>query len=68
MSSFARLGRVAALLLALGLASPTSSIAQDPYGAPPAEAESAGKPLFGYLAVGAGCLAIMFVLCISARR
>lgn len=69
MSTIARLGRGAVLGLALCLASPSASVAQDPgFGAPPAEEASEGKPLFGYLAVGAGCIAIMFVLCISARR
>jgi hypothetical protein len=68
MSSIAGFGRGAALAFALCFASPAPSMAQDPYGAPPAEEASEGKPLFGYLAVGAGCIAIMFVLCISARR
>jgi hypothetical protein len=70
MSSIARLCRGATLALALALCvtSPVPALAQDPYGVPPAEEASEGKPIFGYLAVGAGCIAIMFVLCISARR
>ncbi|QDV37122.1 hypothetical protein [Tautonia plasticadhaerens] len=69
MSTIARPCRGAALALALFLASPSAVDAQDPnFGAPPAEGASEGKPIFGYLAVGAGCIAIMFVLCISARR
>ena len=31
-------------------------------------AQTVSVPLFGYLACGAGCIAIMFVICISARR
>ncbi|RUL88400.1 hypothetical protein [Tautonia sociabilis] len=68
MTAIARIGRGALLALALGLAVPPSSTAQGDFGVPPAEGESQGKPLFGYLAAGAGCIAIMFVLCISARR
>ena len=70
MSTIARLGRGLTLALALCCAAPEPATAQDDLGAVPAEGGGTGegKPLWGYLAVGAGCIAIMFVICLSARR
>jgi hypothetical protein len=67
MSLFTRVARGLILAMVLGLAAPVAAIAQDA-GVPVAGEESEGKPLFGYLAAGAGCLAIMFVVSLSARR
>jgi hypothetical protein len=62
--TLARLLRPLALVVALGLSAATAH-AQEP---PPAEGESEGNPVPGYIATGMlGCLAI-FVLCKSARR
>ena len=69
MSTIARLGRAGAMAMALALAAPAAAPAQDELGmVQEGEGEGGGKPIFGYLACGAGCIAIIFLLCISARR
>ena len=69
MTTIRRLGRAGALALALGLAAPANAPAQDEFETVGQEGEGGeGKPIFGYLACGAGCIAVIFLLCISARR
>lgn len=65
MNRVVQLLRALPLALVLALSTPSPTLAQE-VGA--AAGESEGKPLFGYLAAGAGSIAILFVLCISARR
>ncbi|WP_169980332.1 hypothetical protein [Tautonia rosea] len=67
MSLLTRVARGLILAMALGLVTPITVNAQDP-GLAPAGEESEGKPLFGYLAAGAGCIAMMFAISLSARR
>ena len=71
MSLLFQVARGLILAMVLGLVAPASATAQDPAqdpGLAPAGEESEGKPLFGYLAAGAGCIAMMFVISLSARR
>ncbi len=67
MNRAVRLIRAVPLAMALALSTPSASLAQE-VDVPGEPGEGEGNPLFGYLAAGAGSIAVLFVLCISARR
>ena len=69
MSTIARRGRWLVLALSLAFAAPAPSTAQEMTVIDPnAPAEGEGNPLWGYLACGFACVAIIFAISISSRR
>jgi len=68
MTRLARIGRVAALSLSLGLCVPTVGWTQEGEVVEGESEGGGGKPIYGYLGTGVILAMIIFAVCKSARR